>query len=238
MIELRKSEDRGTTQLDWLDSRHTFSFGEYYDLKHMGFGVLRVINEDIVNPATGFGTHPHRDMEILTYVLDGALEHKDTLGTGSIIRPGHVQRMSAGTGISHSEYNPLTDGQVHLLQIWIIPERKGLSPSYEQKNFTAIRKPGELTLVASRDEANDSLTIHQDASLYVLDLAPGQPFRYKLKKDRMVWLQVTRGDALLNEQRLKQGDGVAVSQEKTLEFQAPEKAEILIFDLPRDIPLK
>jgi redox-sensitive bicupin YhaK (pirin superfamily) len=238
MIELRKSEDRGTTQLGWLDSQHTFSFGEYYDLKHMGFGVLRVINEDIVNPATGFGTHPHRDMEILTYVLEGALEHKDTLGTGSIIKPGDVQRMSAGTGISHSEYNPLKDRQVHLLQIWIIPERKGLPPSYEQKNFTAKRNPGELTLVASRDGANDSLTIHQDASLYVLDLVPGQPFRYELEEDRMVWLQVTRGDASLNEQKLKQGDGVAVSHEKTLELKTSGAAEILIFDLPREIPLK
>jgi len=174
-------------------------------------------------------------MEILTYVLEGALEHKDTLGTGSIIRPGDVQRMSAGRGISHSEYNPSKDSQVHLLQIWIVPEKKGLAPSYEQKNFTAKRKPGNLTLVASRDGYNDSLTIHQDVSMYVLELAPGQSFKYMLKEGRMAWLQVTRGNAFFNEHRLKQGDGVSVRHEKTLEFQAPEEAEILIFDLPSDI---
>jgi len=235
MIKIRKSEDRATTQWDWLDSKHTFSFGDYYDPEHMGFGVLRVINEDRVDPSTGFGTHPHRDMEILTYVLEGALEHKDTLGTGSIIKPGDVQRMSAGTGIYHSEYNASEDSHVHLLQMWIIPETNGLSPSYEQKNFTAKRKPGELTLLASQDGSSDSLTIHQDVSLYVLDLAPAQSFKYAVKDNRMVWVQIARGDAFLNGQHITQGDGIALSDEKTLEFKAQEKAEILIFDLSSDV---
>lgn len=232
MITLRKSEDRGTTQLDWLDSKHTFSFGDYYDPNHMGFGVLRVINEDRIKSAAGFGTHPHDNMEILTYVLEGALKHKDTLGTGSIIMTGDVQRMSAGTGIAHSEYNPREDHQVHLLQIWIRPESRGLQPSYEQKNFTAIRKPGNLTLVASRNGDKDSLTIHQDVSLYVLDLAPEQSFTYVLEEDRMAWLQIARGGLLLNGQHLKQGDGLAISHEKVLELQGKGTAEILIFNLP------
>jgi hypothetical protein len=232
MITLRKSEDRGTIKLNWLDSKHTFSFGDYYDPNHMGFGFLRVINEDRVMPADGFGTHPHDNMEILTYVLEGALEHKDTLGTGSIIRPGDVQRMSAGTGIFHSEYNPSKERPVHLLQIWILPEAKGLKPSYEQKNFTAIRKPGNLTLIASRNGNEGSLTIHQDAYLYVLDLAPNQSFSYELEKDRMVWLQVALGDLLINGQPIKQGDGVAISHEEKLEFLAKKTAEILIFNLP------
>jgi redox-sensitive bicupin YhaK (pirin superfamily) len=234
MIKIRKSEDRGTTQLDWLDSKHTFSFGDYYDPEHMGFGALRVINEDKVNPSGGFGTHPHRDMEILTYVLEGELEHKDTLGTGSIIKPGDVQRMSAGTGIYHSEYNASKDAPVHLLQIWIIPESKGLTPSYEQKDFTARRKSGELTLLASRDGYRDSLSIHQDVSLYVLDLVPGQSFKYVLKDDRMAWLQVARGSVSFNGQHITQGDGATLSDKQTLEFQAQENAEILIFDLSSD----
>lgn len=238
MITIRKSEDRGTTEQYWLDSKHTFSFGDYYDHNHMGFGVLRVINEDRVKPTAGFGTHPHDNMEILTYVLEGELEHKDTLGTGSIIRPGDVQRMSAGTGISHSEHNPSSDHQVHLLQIWIIPETRELEPSYEQKNFTDIRKPGNLTLVASRRGEKGSLTIHQDVSLYVLDLTPDQSFRYTLGEDRMAWLQIARGDLLLNGQALKQGDGVAVSHEKELELQAKGTVEILIFNLPLSIKYK
>lgn len=234
VLKIRKSEDRGSTKQEWLDSKHTFSFGDYYDPEHIKFGVLRVINEDKVNPGTGFGTHPHQDMEILTYILEGALEHKDTLGTGSIIQSGDVQRMSAGTGILHSEYNHLQDRQVHLLQIWIIPEKKGLAPSYEQKNFSKKRKPGELTLIASPDGAEDSLTIHQDVSLSVLDLAPGQSFKYDMRKDRMAWLQVARGQVSLNGENLSQGDGMAVSDERELEFRTQEKVEILIFDLPQD----
>jgi quercetin 2,3-dioxygenase len=232
MIRLRKSEDRGITKLNWLNSKHSFSFGNYFDPEHMGFGTLRVINEDVVTPRAGFDTHPHRNMEILTYVLEGELEHKDTLGTGSIILPGDVQRMSAGTGIMHSESNPLGDTPVHLLQIWIIPEKEGLSPSYEQKNFTEKRKPGKLTLLASHKGQNDSLTIHQDVSLYVLDLNVGQSFMYPLEKSRIAWMQIARGRITLNDQLLEQGDGAAVRDEKTLEFQAKNKAEILIFDLP------
>lgn len=236
MIQIRKSEDRGTTKLDWLDSKHTFSFGEYYDPEHMGFGVLRVINEDKVKASSGFGTHPHRDMEILTYVLEGALEHKDTLGTGSVIKPGDVQRMSAGTGIAHSEYNPSKNSPVHLLQIWILPEKKGLSPSYEQKNFLEKRKPGELTLLASQKGEQGSLTLHQDVSLSVLNLIPNQPFNYVLAQDRILWLQVTQGELLVNGQSLKQGDGLAVNDEKELTLQAQKKAEVLLFDLPVHIP--
>lgn len=233
MVTIRKTSDRGTTQLDWLDSKHTFSFGEYYDPNHMGFGVLRVINEDRINPTGGFGTHPHRDMEILTYVLEGALEHKDTLGTGSVISAGDVQRMSAGTGIAHSE-NPSGYRPVHLLQIWIIPEQQGLTPSYEQRNFKDVRKPGNLTLLASPKGEKGSLTLHQDVSLYVLDLAQDKRFQYPLAQDRMAWVQLARGEVLLNGHPLKQGDGAAVSQEKALEFQAQEDAEILIFDLPKE----
>lgn len=231
MIILRRSEERGITKLDWLESKHTFSFGDYYDPDHMGFGTLRVINEDMVGPAGGFGTHPHQDMEIITYVLEGALEHKDTLGTGSMIQPGDVQRMSAGTGIRHSEYNPLKNKPVHLLQIWIIPERNGIAPSYEQKNFLKKRGAGKLTLLASHDGRQDSLIIHQDAALFVLDLDADQSFTYELKGDRLGWVQVARGEVALNGQILKQGDGAAVTREKALAFQAKEKTEILIFDL-------
>jgi redox-sensitive bicupin YhaK (pirin superfamily) len=231
MIKLRQSEDRGTTKLDWLDSKHTFSFGEYRDASHMGFGALRVINEDKVDPAQGFDLHPHRDMEIITYVLEGALEHKDTLGTSSIIRPGEVQRMSAGTGVWHSEHNPEGDTSVHLLQIWIIPEKEGLLPSYEQKDFTEKRSPGKLTLLGSCNGDRGSLIIHQDVSLYVLDLDAGQSFTYALSNDRIAWVQVARGNVLLNEHVLKQGDGAAISHEKTLVFRAEDRAEILLFDL-------
>lgn len=232
MLKLRKPTERGTTQLDWLDSQHTFSFGDYYDPEHRGFSVLRVINEDKVAPIAGFDTHPHRDMEIITYVLEGTLEHQDTLGTSSIIKPGDVQRMSAGTGIMHSEYNPLNNTHVHLLQIWIIPDRKGLPPSYEQKNFTKKRKPGNLTLLASHDGKDDSLTIHQDAFFFVLDLDSGQSFAYAAIERRKVWVQIARGSTLLNGKSLVQGDGAALTDEKTLKFEAKEKTEVLIFDLP------
>ncbi|HUX80602.1 MAG TPA: pirin family protein [Alphaproteobacteria bacterium] len=233
MISIRKSDDRGKTQLSWLDSKHSFSFANYFDLDHIGFGTLRVINEDKVDPAAGFDTHPHSNMEILTYVLEGELSHKDTLGTGSIIIPGDIQRMSAGSGISHSESNPLSDAPVHLLQIWIIPEKEGLPPSYEQKNFIERRKPGKLTLLASHDGHDDSLTIHQDVSLYVLDLDPGQSFTYNLEEGRLAWVQMARGKVDLNGNILEQGDGAAINNEKTLEFLAENKAEILIFDLTK-----
>lgn len=233
MINIRKSDQRGKTKIDWLNSWHSFSFGNYYDPGNMGFGTLRVINEDIVNPGTGFGTHPHRDMEIITYILEGALQHKDSLGTGSVIVPGDVQRMSAGTGITHSEFNPQPDKPVHLLQIWIFPEKDGLQPSYEQKNFTEKREPGKLTLLASKNGEDGSVTIHQDASLYVLDLEKSVGYRYVIQRRRMVWLQVVRGEAKVNGQELKQGDGAAVTGEEVLDFSGGN-AEILIFDLPEE----
>ncbi|MFO1242206.1 MAG: pirin family protein [Rickettsiales bacterium] len=231
MIHLRKSDDRGQAKIGWLDSKHTFSFGNYYDPENMGFGALRVINEDIVDAAAGFPTHPHRDMEIITYVMNGALEHKDSLGTGSRIVPGDVQRMSAGTGIFHSEFNPMLDEPAHLLQIWIIPNKDGLNPSYEQKNFSEKRKPGTLTLLVSPDGRDGSLTMHQDAFLYVLDLNKDQAQDVKLDEGRMAWVQVAKGSASLNGQALEQGDGAAVTKEKLLSFTAGETSEILIFDL-------
>lgn len=239
MLTLRKSEDRGTTEFFWLDSKHSFSFGEYHDPSHMGFGALRVINEDKIKPDSGFGLHPHRNMEILTYVLSGTLTHKDTLGTGSSILEGDVQRMSAGAGISHSEHNLQKDDTLHLLQIWILPEKEGLLPSYEQKNFTQERGMGKLTLLASRDGREKSLTVHQDVSLYVLDLDRGQSFSYALESSRMAWVQVARGTTILKGQPLNQGDGAAITHEKALAFQAgDEGAEVLIFDLVDDALFK
>ena len=231
MITLRPSAERGMTQIEWLKSWHSFSFGDYRDWNHMGFGVLRVINEDIVNPARGFGSHPHRDMEIITWVLESALTHKDSLGTGSVIVPGDAQRMSAGTGIVHSEFNDSPDKPVHLLQIWILPEREGLPPSYEQQNFTLKRKPGKLTLLASHDGREGSLTLHQDMALSVLDLDVGQEFSYPMQENRMIWAQVARGSASVNGQPLQQGDGAALTKENAWQFKALEKSEILLFDM-------
>jgi redox-sensitive bicupin YhaK (pirin superfamily) len=227
MILLRRSDERGGTQLDWLDSRHSFSFGDYYDTRWMGFRQLRVINEDWIAKGGGFGTHPHRDMEILTYVVEGALEHKDSLGTGSIIRPGDVQIMSAGTGITHSEFNPSAAESVHLLQIWIIPNRKGLAPRYEQKT---LRKKSPLTMIASPDGGSGSVTIHQDARIYAVSLA-GQKVRHELGKGRHAWIQLIKGSLALNGQPLDAGDGAAVSEEAALELKSGSKAEALFFDL-------
>lgn len=234
MLTLRKSQDRGPTRTSWLDSKHSFSFGNYYDPQHTGFGDLLVINEDVVAANSGFPTHPHRDMEILTYILEGELSHRDSIGTGSAITPGEVQRMSAGTGISHSEYNASRNQPVHLLQIWIHPEKKGLPASYEQKNFKEIRKPGELTLLASRHGEADSLIIHQDAKFYVLDLNPGQSFGLEIAPQRIYWIQQARGQAQVNDIKLHTGDGLAVRSETQLRFEATSKAEILIFDLKAD----
>jgi len=234
MITIRKGMERGATKTSWLDSQHTFSFGSYYDLKHMNFGALRVINEDKVIAGEGFGTHSHKDMEIISYVLDGALEHKDSLGTGSIIVPGDVQLMRAGTGITHSEYNSSKKEPVHFLQIWVIPEHKDLAPSYQQRNFAKKRQSNHLTLVASKTGDEESLTISQDVKMYVLDLEKGKSFSYVLSADRMAWVQVARGRILLNGSPLNQGDGAAVSFEKSLDFIANETAEILIFDLPQE----
>jgi len=231
MITLRPSNERGGADHGWLKTRHTFSFNTYYDPKHVHFRSLRVINEDWVQPGMGFGTHPHDNMEIITYVLSGELEHKDSLGTGSIIRPGDGQRMSAGTGIQHSEFNPSQKEPVHLLQIWILPERKGIQPSYEQKSFPEEEKRGKLRVIASPDGKDGSVTIHQDASLYVSLLAPGEQVEHKLGNGRYAWLQVAKGAVELNSHALAQGDGAAVSDEPQFVIGGKEDAEILLFDL-------
>ena len=231
MIMLRRGEDRGATKLRWLDSRHTFSFGDYYDRQNMGFGTLRVINEDRVVPGAGFPTHSHSDMEIITYVLEGALAHKDSTGTSSVIRPGEVQRMSAGTGISHSEYNGSQTEPVHFLQIWIVPNETGLMPGYEQRAFRFDENRGRWTLVASKEGRDDSVTVHQDVEVWAARFVAGQQAAFRLKPGRRAWVQIVRGGATLNGVSLRAGDGAAASQEEVLEFIAVENAELLIFDL-------
>ena len=231
MLTLRRAHDRGHFDHGWLDTYHTFSFADYYDPAHMGFRHLRVINEDRVQPGHGFPTHGHRDMEILTYVLEGALEHKDSLGNGSVIRPGDVQRMSAGTGVTHSEYNPSKSESVHLLQIWIVPERRGLQPSYEQKAFRDAEKRGQLRLIASRDARDHSVTIHQDVDVYATILDGERTVTHQLRPGRHAWVQVARGAVVLNDQRLEVSDGAAVSDEPTLRIAAATAAEVLLFDL-------
>lgn len=233
MISLRAAGERGRAQLGWLDSRHTFSFGDYHDPRHMGFGPLRVINEDRVQPGGGFATHGHRDMEIVSYVLEGALEHKDSLGTGSVIRPGDVQRMSAGTGIRHSEFNPSHVEPVHFLQIWLYPETEGLAPSYEQKAFADDDKRGRLRLVASHDGRESSVLIHQDADIYAALLDRGGVVAHPLKPGRRAWVQVGRGEIDLNVQTLRAGDGAAVEQEDVIRIAGrASDSEFLLFDLP------
>ncbi len=232
MINVRKASDRFHTSIGWLDSQHTFSFGEHYDPSFMGFRVLRVINEDKVAPGKGFGTHPHRDMEILSYVLDGEIRHRDSMGNGSIIKPGDVQRMSAGTGVSHSEENPSTARPVHFLQIWIQPDKRSIEPGYEQKAFPPEELRGKLRLVASGDGRQGSVTIHQDADLYKALLAPGEAATLPLREGRYSWVQVARGAVTVNGQALGQGDGAALSSERAVELAATEAAEVLVFDLP------
>jgi quercetin 2,3-dioxygenase len=232
MLKIRPAQDRGIANLGWLDSRHSFSFGEYHDPNYMGFADLRVINEDRVAPGKGFGTHGHRDMEIVTYVLEGTLEHKDSIGTGSIIRPGDVQRMSAGTGIQHSEFNASTSEPVHLLQIWILPEEKGIEPGYEQKNFAVAEKQGKLRLVGSRDGRDGSITIHQNVDLYAAALLEGESVSYTFRPRRVGWLQVARGEVQLNDLSLSAGDGVAIIQESLVTLQGvAQEAEVLLFDM-------
>jgi redox-sensitive bicupin YhaK (pirin superfamily) len=231
MITHRPADARGHTRLAWLDSRHTFSFGDYNDPAHMGFRSLRVINEDRVQPGAGFGTHGHRDMEIITYVLAGALEHKDSLGTGSVIPPGDGQRMSAGTGILHSEYNHAADALVHFLQIWIVPARTGLAPSYEQKAFPVEEKLGKLCLLAAPDGRAGAITVHQDVALYVALLESGHEVTHRLAPQRHAWLQVARGAVELNGVALQAGDGAALSAEERLDVRAAGEAEVLLFDL-------
>lgn len=233
MIEVRLAKDRGTENLGWLDSRHTFSFGRYYDENFMGFGPLRVINEDRVQPGMGFGTHGHRDMEIISYVLEGTIEHKDSLGTGSQIRPGDVQVMSAGTGIRHSEFNPSRTEGLHFLQIWIMPDQEGLAPRYDQKSFLDEEKRGRLRLVASRDGRDGSVLIHQDAAIYVSLLSRAEAVIYAPSNNRLVWLQVARGEVDLNGYTLQAGDGAALAEEQKVIVAGQENdTEVLLFDLP------
>lgn len=231
MITVRNADDRGPTQIGWLDSRHSFSFGEYYDPRFMGFRALRVINEDRVTPGAGFPTHGHRDMEILSYVLDGALEHKDSLGTGSTIRPGDVQRMTAGRGVMHSEFNASATEPVHFLQIWIEPESKGLPPSYEQRAFAKTERAGKLRLIASRDAREDLLHLHQDASVFASILKSGESVNYRPAKGRHVWVQVAKGRLALNGRQLAAGDGAAISDETEIDIEASTSTEFLLFDL-------
>lgn len=231
MITIRPAETRGRTLLDWLDSWHTFSFGDYYDPSHSQFRSLRVINDDWIAPGAGFGMHPHRDFEILTYVVSGALEHKDSLGTGEVIRPGDVQRMSAGTGIRHSEFNPSPTEPTRLLQIWLTPERRGLTPTYEQKAFSVESRRGVWRLLASPDGRDGSVTIHQDAELYGTLLEPGEVAVHPLGSERHAWLQIVRGAVTVNGQTLKAGDGAAISDDHAVKIAASESTEALLFDL-------
>jgi quercetin 2,3-dioxygenase len=231
MIKIRKAEERGHFDFGWLNTYHTFSFGDYYDPRNMGFRSLRVINEDFVHPGRGFPTHGHRDMEIITYVLEGGLEHKDSMGNGSIIRPGDVQRMSAGTGVMHSEANPSRDESVHLLQIWLLPNELNVEPSYAEKKFEDEEKRGRLRLVASPDGSDGSVSMHQDARLYAALLDTEQQVTCELDAGRHAWVQVARGAVELNGQQLKQGDGAAISEERELRIVGTEPSEILLFDL-------
>ena len=231
MIQIRKGNQRGGGDYGWLNTKHSFSFSDYWDPKWMGFRSLRVINEDWVAPKGGFPTHPHRDMEIITYVLEGKLEHKDSLGTGSVILPGDGQRMTAGKGIRHSEFNPSETDTVHLLQIWILPEKNGLEPSYEQKSFAETEKRGKLRLIAANDGANGAVTINQDAKLYVTLLKKDEEVHHELPKERYGWLQVAKGSVELNGHKLKQGDGAAIGDEPNLSIKGSEDSEVLLFDL-------
>ncbi|WED44322.1 pirin family protein [Legionella cardiaca] len=229
MIFIRKGSSRGKSQSDWLTSFHTFSFGEYYDTQFMGFSTLRVINEDTVQPGKGFGRHPHRNMEIISYVVEGSLQHRDSLGTGSVIKPGEIQCMSAGTGIEHSEFNHSTTEIVHFLQIWIIPEQKDLTPGYQQRVLPQLNN--ELTLIAAKED-NNVIKIHQDVNLYRALLTPGHLINFKFNSDRCGWLQLIKGEVTLNEQQLVAGDGAAIITE-SIEIQSVTESEFLLFDLHR-----
>jgi quercetin 2,3-dioxygenase len=231
MIELRRADERGHAEHGWLDSRHTFSFADYYDPQFMGFGSLRVINEDRVQPGKGFGTHGHRDMEIISYVLEGALEHRDSLGNGSVIQPGDVQRMSAGTGVRHSEFNHSQSELVHFLQIWLLPEKSGMPPSYAERRFSDEEKRGRLRLVASRDGREGSVIVHQDVGLYAALLAPHDAVAHELRAGRRVWVQVARGSVTVNDATLAAGDGAAIVDEDEIAIRGIVDAEVLLFDM-------
>lgn len=230
MISVRKSQDRGHFQADWLDSYHTFSFDTYYDPAHMGFRTLRVINQDRVQAGAGFPLHPHRDMEILSFVLAGALRHKDNLGHEEVIRAGEVQRITAGKGVMHSEFNPSDKEEVHFLQIWVLPEEKGLTPSYEKKQFEP-KEPNSLQLLASRDGRDGSAILHQDVTLYSAEVETGRAVEYRLSEGRYAWIQVIRGELELGGQRLEAGDGAAISEERALSLTSRDKARFILFDL-------
>lgn len=231
MTTIRPGNERGHFDHGWLDTYHTFSFADYYDPRQMAFRSLRVINEDRVKGGRGFGMHPHRDMEIITYVVEGGLQHRDSMGNGSVIIPGEIQRMSAGTGVAHSEYNASATDPVHLLQIWILPERAGLPPGYEQKRFEDEEKRGRLKLIGAADPRDGAVKIHQDVDLYAALLEPGDAVAHELRPGRHAWLQVVRGDVSLNGHRLHAGDGAAVSDEERLLIEAAADAELLLFDL-------
>ncbi len=231
MITLRKAADRGGADHGWLDSKHTFSFAEYYDEAQMGFRALRVINEDRVKPGMGFGTHGHRDMEILSYVLDGELAHKDSMGTGSVLKPGDVQRMSAGTGVRHSEFNGSKANDVHFLQIWLVPDTEGIAPGYEEKRFTPEEKRGQLRLIASPDGSANSLKVNADAKVFATVLEATDSVSYPLPKGRFAWLQVAKGEVSVNGQTLKAGDGASFADEPAIELKGRSSGEVLLFDL-------
>ena len=231
MLTVRKAEDRGHANHGWLNSAHSFSFANYYDPEHMGFRSLRVINEDTIAPGAGFPTHPHRDMEIITYVVSGAVAHKDSIGNTEKVGAGGIQRFSAGTGITHSEFNPSNAEALHLLQIWILPEQQGMTPSYEQKEFPAETKRGQWRALANREATDGATKVHQDAALYATILEPGQRLTYALHADRHAWVQIVQGEVTLNGTTLDKGDAAAISQETELVFEASTDAEILLFDL-------
>lgn len=232
MLQIRKSEERGVADHGWLNSHHTFSFGHYFDAQHTGFGPLLVINEDRVQAGKGFGTHGHSDMEIISYVLDGALEHKDSMGTGSVLHYGDVQRMSAGTGVRHSEFNHSASAPVHFLQIWIQPNVKGIAPSYEEKHFTVAQKQGQLRLIASADGRDNSVLIHQDVSIYAAILNGGQPLQHTLASGHNAYVHLIRGNLSVNGAELKGGDAVKVTAENVITLANADAAEVLLFDLP------
>ena len=231
MIAIRRAGDRGHADHGWLKTHHTFSFSSYRDPSHVHFRALRVMNEDFVAPGQGFGTHPHENMEIVTYVLQGALEHRDSMGNGEVLRPGEFQRMSAGTGITHSEFNPSPTEPVHLYQIWLFPDREGIEPSYEQKRFDEVERHNRLRLVASPDAADGSLQIHQDARIFLSSLDAGKQVTHGLGAGRHAWLQVLRGKVAVNGDALETSDGAAVSEESALEIEAKVDAEVMLFDL-------
>jgi quercetin 2,3-dioxygenase len=231
MLLIRRSADRGRANLGWLDSRHTFSFADYHDPRYMGFGSLRVINEDRVQPGQGFGTHSHRDMEIISYVLEGQLAHRDSMGNGSVIRRGDVQRMSAGTGVQHSEFNHSQTEPVHFFQIWLFPDRRGLPPSYEEKHFDDDSKRGLLKLVASQDGRDGSVVVHQRADLYAAILGPGDECTHVTERTRKCWVQIASGAVTVNGEELEAGDGAAAAYEESLVIRARAHSELMLFDM-------